>query len=137
MDDGRKTHIIRKALAIPIFAIEQAPERFRAHSDFSDMKELLGGRPYWRKIEDLDALRADGAGELPIAANGVLSGDPALLASDRAEGDVGRPVEEAVVCFNAGRFVCMRRVTAIALLVPSFAPALRARSLLGRTPLRR
>ncbi len=22
--------------------IEQAPERFRAHSDFSDMKELLG-----------------------------------------------------------------------------------------------
>ena len=42
MDDGRKTHIIRKALAIPIFAIEQAPERFRAHSDFSDMKELLG-----------------------------------------------------------------------------------------------
>jgi hypothetical protein len=58
-------------------------------------------RPGDRKIEDLDALRAEGAGELPIAANGVLPGDPALLVSDRAEGDVGRPVEEAVVCFDA------------------------------------
>ena len=31
-------------------------------------------RPGDRKIENLDALRAKGAGELPIAANGVLPG---------------------------------------------------------------
>ena len=43
----------------------------------------------------------NGAGELPIAANGVLPGNPALLVSDRAKGDVGRPVEESVVCFDA------------------------------------
>jgi hypothetical protein len=42
MDDGRKTHLIKKALATAIFAIEQTPERFRAHSDYADMKELLG-----------------------------------------------------------------------------------------------
>ena len=42
MDDGRKKHIIMKALACAIFAIEQAPKRFRAHSDYADMKELLG-----------------------------------------------------------------------------------------------
>jgi len=58
-------------------------------------------RPGDRKIENLDALRAECAGELPIAADGVLPGDPALLVSDRAEGDVGRPVEEAMVCFDA------------------------------------
>jgi hypothetical protein len=87
-------------------------------------------RPGDRKIENLDALCTEGAGELPIAANGVLPGNPALLVSDRAEGDVGRPVAKTVVCSNAvarantsGRFVCMRRVTAIAPLVPSFAPA--------------
>jgi hypothetical protein len=42
MDDGRKKHIIMKALACAIFAIEQAPKRFRTHSDYADMKELLG-----------------------------------------------------------------------------------------------
>jgi hypothetical protein len=42
MDDARKTHIIKKALATAIFAIEQTPVRFRAHSDYADMKELLG-----------------------------------------------------------------------------------------------
>jgi hypothetical protein len=42
MDDGRKKHIIMKALACAIFAIEQAPKRFRSHSDYADMKELLG-----------------------------------------------------------------------------------------------
>jgi len=31
-------------------------------------------RPGDRKIEDFDALRADGAGELPIAADGILPG---------------------------------------------------------------
>src|ERR1700730_14188432 len=40
--DGRKKHIIMKALACAIFAIEQAPKRFRSHSDYADMKELLG-----------------------------------------------------------------------------------------------
>jgi hypothetical protein len=42
MDKGRERHILMKALAIAKFAIEQAPKRFRAHSDYADMKELLG-----------------------------------------------------------------------------------------------
>jgi len=36
-------------------------------------------RPRDREIDDFDALHADGAGELPIGADGILPGDSACL----------------------------------------------------------
>jgi hypothetical protein len=94
-----------------------------------------------REIEDFDALRADGAGELPIAADGILPGGSALLVSDRAQEDVGRPVEEAVVCFNAvtrREYIWEVRLHAARdcdrAARPQFCTRAMARSLLGRTP---
>src|SRR6476659_6240540 len=47
-------------------------------------------------VEDLDDLGAEAAGELPVAAEGVLPGDPALLVGGGAERQV-RLAEEPVV----------------------------------------
>ena len=54
-----------------------------------------------RKIEDLETLRADSAGELAIAADGVFACDTALLMRDRAKRNVRLLVEEAVICLDA------------------------------------
>ena len=38
---GRKLHLVKKALAIAVLAIEQKPGPFQSVSDQADMKELL------------------------------------------------------------------------------------------------
>jgi hypothetical protein len=47
-------------------------------------------------VEDLDDLRAEAASELPVAAEGVLAGDPALLVRRGTEREVGLP-EQSVM----------------------------------------
>ena len=40
---GRDLHLVKKALAIPVLAIERQPGPFQSASDQSDMKALLDG----------------------------------------------------------------------------------------------
>lgn len=40
--EGRQLHLVKKALAIAAFAIEQQPGPFQSASDQVDMKDLLG-----------------------------------------------------------------------------------------------
>lgn len=38
---GREMHLVKKALAIAVLAIERQPGPFQSFSDMNDMKELL------------------------------------------------------------------------------------------------
>ena len=89
-------------------------------------------------VEDLHHLGAEAAGELPVPAEGVLPGDPALLVRGGAQRQVGLAEQPVVGDRRSPRrrtrpagWSASSGSTAIAPLTPSAAPASAARVGLG------
>ena len=91
-------------------------------------------------VEDLHDLGAEAAGELPVPAEGVFPGDPALLVRGGAQRQIGL-AEQPVVGdhavpgrVNVGQAGPHPAVDRDRALTPRLAPAPAARSVSGRTP---